>query len=339
MSAPELWMFSRPDVRRIESVARQAEDDGWDGLGLTDSQNLSPDTYVALTLAARATQRLALGPGVTNPVTRHAAVTAGAIASIHQISGGRARLGIGRGDSALFNIGREPAPLALFEDYLSDVQAYLRGEVITKGGYPSRLHWLDAGCPGKVPLDVAATGPKVIAIAARHAECISFAVGADEERVRWAMRQARSNRPVGAPQPGFGLYLNVCVDDDLGRAADLARGLVGVFAHFSGMKRGWEHRADAGDRAVFRDLGEGYDRPRHGHADAAHARRLPVDFIERFAVIGSAERCLARLRALIACGVQRLFIIGPRTDRDGQAAEEAHARFVHEVMPALRSGP
>ena len=47
----------------------------------TDSQNLAADTYVALTLAARATQRLMIGPGVTNPLTRHAAVTAGAIAA------------------------------------------------------------------------------------------------------------------------------------------------------------------------------------------------------------------------------------------------------------------
>ena len=105
MTAPELFMLTRPDVQRIEDVARKAEEDGWDGLALTDSQNLSPDTYVALTLAARATQRITLGPGVTNPLTRHAAVAAGAIASIHQLSGGRAMLGIGRGDSALFNIG------------------------------------------------------------------------------------------------------------------------------------------------------------------------------------------------------------------------------------------
>ena len=71
---------------------------------MTDSQNLSPDVYVALTLAAAATQRLRLGPGVTNPVTRHAAAAASAITAIHAHSGGRAMFGIGRGDSSLFNM-------------------------------------------------------------------------------------------------------------------------------------------------------------------------------------------------------------------------------------------
>lgn len=340
MTSPELWMFSRPDVLQIETVAKRAENDGWDGLALTDSQNLSPDTYVALALAARVTGRLALGPGVTNPVTRHAAVTAGAIASIHAISGGRARLGLGRGDSALFNIGHEPASPAAFEHYLSDLQAYLSGETLDKSGYPSRLHWLDTDGLPKVPVDVAATGPKVIAIAARHAERISFAVGADPQRVRWAMDQAGASRASGAPAPSFGLYLNVCVDDDVERAADLVRGGVGTFAHFSGMKQSWERQASEGgrkeDREVYRNLDEGYERPLHGHPDAAHARRLPVNFIQRFAVIGPAAGCIERLQGLIECGIERLFIIGPREDHVGKAAAEAHTRFVQEVMPAFR---
>lgn len=72
---------------------------------------------MALTLAARATTRLGLGTGVTNPLTRHAAVTAGAIASLQEISDGRAMLGIGRGDSSLFNIGHKPVPPARLERF------------------------------------------------------------------------------------------------------------------------------------------------------------------------------------------------------------------------------
>jgi 5,10-methylenetetrahydromethanopterin reductase len=79
---------------------------GWasNGLLLADSQNLVGDVFVELGVLARATRRLGLGTGVINPVTRHPAVTAAAIASLQLGSGGRAVL-VGRGDSSLTQLG------------------------------------------------------------------------------------------------------------------------------------------------------------------------------------------------------------------------------------------
>ena len=74
----EFWLFNIPSIHDIGEIARRTEAQGFDGMTLTDSQNLTPDTYVSLTLAAQATTRLKLGPGVTNPVTRHPAVAAAA---------------------------------------------------------------------------------------------------------------------------------------------------------------------------------------------------------------------------------------------------------------------
>ena len=108
----EVWHLTPPRLDGIWALAADTEAWGFDGLALTDSQNQSPDTYIALTLAARETSTLTLGPGVTNALTRPPAVTAGAIASLQEISGGRAMLGIGRGDSSLFNIGHQPVGLA-----------------------------------------------------------------------------------------------------------------------------------------------------------------------------------------------------------------------------------
>ncbi len=79
----EFWHFGRPTISGIEALAQRCEALGYDGLTLTDSQNLSADTYVSLALAARATSKLLLGPGVTNPLTRHVAVTAGAATARH----------------------------------------------------------------------------------------------------------------------------------------------------------------------------------------------------------------------------------------------------------------
>ena len=102
----QLWVLGVASPRGSKAFAQQAEQAGWHGLLVVDSQNLSGDSYVALTMAATGTSTLGLGTGVTNNATRHPAVTAGAIASIQKISEGRACLGIGRGDSALAHLGR-----------------------------------------------------------------------------------------------------------------------------------------------------------------------------------------------------------------------------------------
>ena len=97
----ELWTPSVPVPQLASVLAERAEAAGWDGMVFVDSQHLVGDTYVGLALAAEHTTRLQLGTGVTNPYTRHPAVTASAIATVQEISGGRAVLGIGRGDSSL----------------------------------------------------------------------------------------------------------------------------------------------------------------------------------------------------------------------------------------------
>src|SRR3989442_14641280 len=101
-------------------------------------------------------------------------------------------LGIGRGDSSLAHIGAAPAPIKVLEDYVVRVQRYLRGEVVERDGFPSRLHTLTPVEQPKVPLDVAGTGKRVIALAARHAEGLTLAVGADTERIRAKVREAEA---------------------------------------------------------------------------------------------------------------------------------------------------
>jgi 5,10-methylenetetrahydromethanopterin reductase len=169
--AVSFWTTTNPAPRRAESTAATVEAAGWDGLTFTDSQNLSGDVYVALGLPARATSRIGLG--VTNPVTRHPAATASAIATVQILSEGHAVLGIERGDSALFHLGFEPAPVADFERYLVRVQGSFRGDAVDLDGFASRIRWLGESRRPKVPVDVAATGPRVIAVAAQHADRIT----------------------------------------------------------------------------------------------------------------------------------------------------------------------
>src|SRR4029077_15911021 len=92
-----------------------------------DSQLAMKDAFAGLTVAAMNTRRIGLGTGGTNAVTRHPAVTANAIAAIGEISHGRAFLGMGAGDSALYGVGLKPQKVAEGEEAIKFFRAGLGG--------------------------------------------------------------------------------------------------------------------------------------------------------------------------------------------------------------------
>src|SRR4051794_39230925 len=142
-----------PEIGTVVAQAQRAEHLGWDGITFTDSQNLVGDPFVAVALAAAATERLRYATGVTNAFTRHPAALANVAATVQETSGGRFVLGIGRGDRALFHLGRKPMPVAEFAEAVAALQSYLAGETIDCEGHPSRLQFLDRVKQSKVPLD------------------------------------------------------------------------------------------------------------------------------------------------------------------------------------------
>ena len=337
MSAPEIWRHAFPVAGRTAALAERVEALGFDGLLLADSQNLEGDVYVELAFAAGATERIRLGVGVTNPLTRHAAVTASAIATVQVESSGRAVLGVGRGDSALRQIGHEPASVETFARYVEQVQAYLRGEAVATGGIESRIAWLEAAGQPKVPVDVAATGPRVIAAGARLAERVTFTVGADRDRLCLAVEAARAAAPDGVA-PSLGAYVNVGCGDDVHEACRLVRGSAGILAHFSSMGHDQPERIAAEDEHVIAELGRSYDEARHGQSAASHSAVLDDEFIERFAVVGPPERCAERLQHLAAVGLDRIVMVPGSIDADPDAVARSDELFAREVIPSLRAG-
>jgi len=101
-----------PTIDEIVGLARIAEGAGADWLTLSDFSSWR-DVWMMATLAVQQTESIVIGPGVTNPFLRHPWHTIAALATLHDISGGRAMLGIGAGGSALTDsgdIGRDSAP-------------------------------------------------------------------------------------------------------------------------------------------------------------------------------------------------------------------------------------
>ena len=109
--APALDVLIVPtDVRTTVATAVAVEDVGYRRLWVAESPPLGrPDCYLTLNECARATRTLVVCPGVTNPVTRHVSVTAGAAATLHELAGGRVVLGMGAGGSAVLGAGLRPA--------------------------------------------------------------------------------------------------------------------------------------------------------------------------------------------------------------------------------------
>jgi 5,10-methylenetetrahydromethanopterin reductase len=325
----EFWLGTFPVAGRTRALAEMAEADGWDGLAFTDSQNLSGDTFAALAIAAHATRRIKLATGATNPATRHPAVIASAIATVQVESDGRAVLGIARGDSALAYLGRPPMPVDAFGRALEQVQAYLRGEAVDADGFASRLQWL--GGQPKVPMSVAATGPRVIALAARVAERVTFSVGADASRLGAAIDLARAAGPAK-----LGAYVNAVAHPDLDTARALVRGRMGVYARFSSMHRGVRDALPAQDRAVAERLAASYDMAGHAASGARHEVALTDAFVDRFGIVGPSERVAERFQELIALGLEHFVVVGHGRDVAPDEFRAASWRFTQEVLPRIR---
>jgi len=158
---------------------RAAEAQGFTSVFYADSPVLFGDPYVTMAAAAVQTRRIAVGVGVTNPLTRSAPVTATCIASLNALAPRRIALGLGVGFTANFAMGTRNATLAELERYVADVRRLLRGEVadVELLGRDVPVQFLNRGQPflnveDPVPLYIAAMGPKGLALAGRLADAV-----------------------------------------------------------------------------------------------------------------------------------------------------------------------
>jgi 5,10-methylenetetrahydromethanopterin reductase len=355
----EFWSnITEKDPRRGAAQAARFEDDGWDGAVCFDSQCMFPEVWAFLNLCASATKSLRLATGVTNPITRHPSVTACAAATLQLLSGGRAVLGIGRGDSALAYVGAAPMELGLFEPYLEMLQTYLRGESVrledagsavagavknfdklALGAQPegSRLKWLAGYDLPKVPVEVMATGPKAIEIGARTAETVILAVGADPERIRWGIECAKNAARAAGRDPDqlkVGASVSIVPHEDIEKARELAKPTVATQARFSIMNKKVVGPANAHQRETFERLSQVYDMSTHGRG-GAQVSVLDAEFVDQFAIVGPATVCIERLQELNTLGLHRLTLAMPLSNGD-EELEKSYELMSKKVLPKLK---
>jgi 5,10-methylenetetrahydromethanopterin reductase len=353
----EFWRMGATPVPSTdtERFAREFEASGWDGLAVGEAHGLLPDPYVVLGVAASATTTLGVGTAVAVPL-RHPLLAASAMASLQAMSNGRARFCLGRGDGAVKVLQQKPMPVARFEEYLRRLQAYLRREPVEIDGVASAMTRQDDIDPSlavvKPPVDVAATGPRTLEVAARWADGVSFSVGADVDRLRDSIRLAHDACRAAGRDPDeleLGCYVQVAVTDNGDVAArEAIRGLVVTHARFSGFEAKATGGVAAEQHERYRHAVETmeavYLSPEGGVTRTAGGRPGEIDFypreagaddlIDRFAIAGNPEYCAERLREIADLGISRVYI---GTRAVGVDLEERNTlRIGREVLRLLR---
>lgn len=353
----EFWTTTFGMPAQVARAAQQAEARGWDGLGVPYAPLMVADPYVCMAAAASVTSTLLLGNWVATPASHTPASAAGSIKTVQAVSDGRAVLGLGRGDSALAYLGMAPAPLKFFEAYVSRLRNYLQGEPqpfdldLDGGGHFPPVERLGLAQQAQdarfgmamqdvppVPLDMVGTGPKVLGIAARYADRVTTAVGADPERVAWALAEVASARAAAGVSHAvsLGAWVPVAVTDDIAAGRRMLSGVTTSMARFTAMHGKAVAPVAEDDRKIYERVHDAYELHGHFQEGSPQSKQVPDDFIDRFAVIGPPEVCVERLRTLIDLGVERFVIAGPSPVTTPELAEQAESLFSSEVMPALR---
>lgn len=290
-----LWGTESVDV--MVGHARTAERVGFESVWLVDTQMICRELYVTLAACASATETLVLATGVTVPATRHESVTAASLATLAEYAGGRVIAGISTGHSAVRNIGGKPAAIAELADYVDRVRTLLDGRSVGfAGDQEGGLTWLDG--PARVPLHVAASGPRLTRAAAAMGDGVVLLHGASPELIDRALTLVEEGR-AGAGRDSDDLdttvWVYVGLDTQRGRALDQVRARVAAILRLAD-PAGFEGE----DREVVERLRREYDMYAHAASMPDHAAIVPERMLDRYAIAGTSDEVRTRIDALRA---------------------------------------
>jgi 5,10-methylenetetrahydromethanopterin reductase len=285
---------------------QEIEELGFDNLWLTDSSLHTRDCYSYLTLAATVSTRLRLGCAVTNPVTRHPGITAAAIATVDEVSGGRAILGIGVGDRPLRALGLRASSVDTLEAAVGSIRSLWRGEEITSESASFRFHDAHLRFQPRpdIPIFLSASGPRTLELAGRVADGVILLVGLFPEAVAWALSHVdRGAQSAGRPRPHIAVFAYGAIDDDESRALKSARSIAAWFPQTA------PHICELGGvpASIVEEVRGRYSGGEFQEAAAA-ASLMPDDFVRRVALAGDRRQATARIEDVLGAGADSMHV-------------------------------
>ena len=307
----------------IAAFIAHAEQAGFDGVGIHDHPSSGRDAYLALALAAQATQRIRLFPATSSPVVRHPLVLSSLVHSLEEIAPGRICLTVAPGFISTRTMGKPRAPVAVMREALGDLRRLLAGDEVAFGPAVTRLRNRSAA---PTPVFLLAAGPRMIELAGEAADGAFLFVGLHPASIRAARQHLEIGaRRVGRSLAGFPVVFVVTLG--LGPDAEVgARWVRSWFApgqpflaYPSAANLHWLKHAGFAIDAV--------------HDPAAipddHAHRIA----DAFGLFGSPERCAERLlRAHEEAGVRDVFLFPAHDLAGGYAMPEAEVRAFESII-------
>lgn len=329
----DVGILATQPVPEIVRQVQLAEALGYDTAWITDTHLVCRELWVTLAACAVATSRIRVGPGVTVPHTRHASVTASALATLEELAPGRVVCGIGTGGSAAETMGltiRQTARVATLESVATTVRRLLATQAVTfESGREGRLAWLRH--PRPVPLYLAGSGPRMLTAAGRLGDgAIMYAstsppiLRAGVERIAAGARE--SGRALSALDVGLWSPMSIARDARLAR--DHARGRVA-----SALRHPLPVPLPPEDQAVVDRLRAAYDSFEHATAASKHRELVPDRFVDLFALAGAPEDVAAQVRRVMTVEAIGRIIILPQVPDGALLDREGILRlFAEEVM-------
>jgi len=296
----------RQSLESWSSFVAELEAEGVRRVWVIDSQLAMKDVYAGLAVAALNTHRIGLGTGVTNAVTRHPTVTANAIAAIGELSHGRAFLGLGAGDSALYGVGLKPQKVAEMEEAITFFRTVLGGDEGRLAGRRYRLPHV----AGPVPIHLAVSQQRMCDLAGRLADGAIVMGPAQPDMVRrqveWienGLKKANRNREdfeiAFVATMSAARTLAAALDEVRSWASTQSR----LLARYKELPESLRRFGDE-----IRLSAESYDYAEHLSTRARHSAVVSDELTRALAIVGTAEECAERMRALQATGIDSFII-------------------------------
>ncbi|MEV7213418.1 TIGR03842 family LLM class F420-dependent oxidoreductase [Kitasatospora cineracea] len=327
-----LVLQTDPPAAEVVDLMRRAERAGFSHGWTFDSAVLWQEPFVIHSRILEHTERLHVGPMVTNPGTRAWEVTASTFATLNDMYGNRTVCGIGRGDSAMRVAGRRPNTLARLGAAIDAIRDLAEGREALVDGTPIRIPWIR---DGRLPVWMAAYGPKALALAGRKADgfILQLADPYLTERMVRAVRRAAEEAGRDPAAVTVCVAAPAYVGDDLAHAREQCRwfgGMVGNHVADLVAKYG-EHSDLVPDEltAYIKDR-HGYDYSHHGRAGNPSTDFVPDAVVDRFCLLGPAAAHIEKLRVLRDAGVDQFALYAMH-----DAREAVIDTYGTEIIPAL----
>ncbi|MGW7688270.1 TIGR03842 family LLM class F420-dependent oxidoreductase [Streptomyces asiaticus] len=321
-----------PPASAVVDRMRRAEDAGFTYGWTFDSAVLWQEPFVIYSRILEHTERLIVGPMVTNPGTRTWEVTASTFATLNDMYGNRTVCGIGRGDSAMRVAGRKPNTLARLGEAMHTIKELAEGREATVDGNTVRLPWVRGG---RLPVWMAAYGPKALALTGRQADGFILQL-ADPYLTEWMVKAVRSAAAEAGRDPDA---VTICVaapayvGDDLDHAREQCRwfgGMVGNHVADLVTRYGQSSGMVPAELTEYIKAREGYDYAHHGRSGNPDTAFVPDEIVDRFCLLGPAGAQIDKLEQLRDLGVDQFALYAMH---DG--VESTMDAYEKEVIPAL----